>query len=91
MPTRTGKHSRSAKLAGLGVAGIGLAHFVSPQMFDSLTRLPFPRNTRQHTYIDGGIETALGLCLAVPKTRKLAVVGTIGYGAYLAGNVARNR
>ena len=91
MPTRTGKHSRSAKLAGLGVAGIGLAHFVSPQMFDSLTRLPFPRNTRRHTYIDGGIETALGLCLAVPKTRKLAVVGTIGYGAYLAGNVARNR
>lgn len=91
MPTKTGKHSRSAKLAGLGVAGIGLAHFVSPQMFDSLTRLPFPRNTRQHTYIDGGIETALGLCLAVPKTRRLAVVGTIGYGAYLAGNVARNR
>ena len=91
MPTKTGKHSRSAKLAGLGVAGIGLAHFVSPQLFDSLTRLPFPRNTRQHTYIDGGIETALGLCLAVPKTRKLAVVGTIGYGAYLAGNVARNR
>ena len=91
MPTRTGKHSRFAKLAGLGVAGIGLAHFVGPQMFDSLTRLPFPRNTRQHTYIDGGIETALGLCLVVPKTRKLAVVGTIGYGAYLAGNVARNR
>jgi uncharacterized membrane protein len=91
VPTKTGKHSRSAKLAGLGVAGVGLAHFVSPQMFDSSTRQAFPRNTRQHTYIDGGIETALGLCLAVPKTRKLALVGVIGYGAYLAGNVARNR
>ena len=91
MPTKTGKHSRSAKLAGLGVAGVGLAHFVSPQIFDSLTRQAFPRNTRQHIYIDGGIETALGLGLAVPKTRKLAVVGTIAYGAYLAGNVARNR
>jgi uncharacterized membrane protein len=91
VPTRTGKRSRSAKLAGLGVAGVGLAHFVSPQMFDSLTRQAFPRNTRQHIYVDGGIETALGLCLVVPKTRKLALVGAIGYGAYLAGNVARNR
>jgi hypothetical protein len=60
-------------------------------MFDSLTRQPLPRNTRRHNYIDGGIETALGPCLAVPKTRKLALVGVIGYGAYLAGNVARNR
>ena len=88
MPKR---NSRVLQLAGLGVAGVGLAHFVRPQMFDSLTRQAFPRNTRQHLYIDGGIETALGLCLAVPKTRKLALVGVIGYGAYLAGNVARNR
>jgi uncharacterized membrane protein len=85
------RNSRVLQLAGLGVAGVGLAHFVSPQMFDSLTRQAFPRNTRQHLYIDGGIETALGLCLAIPKTRKLALVGVIGYGAYLAGNVARNR
>jgi uncharacterized membrane protein len=84
-------NSRALQLTGLGLAGIGLAHFVNPQMFDSLTRQAFPRNTRQHIYVDGGIETALGLGLAVEKTRKLALVGALGYGAYLAGNVARNR
>ena len=69
----------------------GLAHFVRPQLFESITKAAFPRNTRQHIYINGGIETALGLGLAAPKTRRLAVVGPIGYVAYLAGNVARNR
>jgi hypothetical protein len=51
----------------------------------------FPRNTRQRVYIDGGVETALGLGLSSAKTRPLAIVGTIGYVAYLAGNAARNR
>jgi uncharacterized membrane protein len=84
-------NSRAAKLVGLGIAGVGLAHFTSPQLFDSITRQAFPRNSRQHLYINGGIETALGLGLSARKTRPLAVVGTIGYLAYLAGNVARSR
>ena len=88
MPKR---NSRVATLAGLGLACVGLAHFVSPQLFDSMTRQAFPRNSRQHIYIDGGIETALGLGLAAPKTRKLSGVGAIGYLAYLAANAARNR
>lgn len=85
------QNSRLTTIAGLGLAGVGVAHFVSPQLFDSMTRQAFPRNTRQHIYIDGGVETALGLGLAAPKTRKLALVGALGYVAYLAGNVARNR
>jgi hypothetical protein len=32
-----------------------------------------------------------GLALAARKTRPLAIVGLIGYGAYLAGNALRNR
>jgi uncharacterized membrane protein len=84
-------NSRAAKLVGLGIAGVGLAHFTSPQLFDSITRQAFPRNSRQHLYINGGIETALGLGLSARKTRPLAVVGSIGYLAYLAGNVARSR
>ncbi|EKF25357.1 hypothetical protein C731_0594 [Mycolicibacterium hassiacum DSM 44199] len=84
-------NSRVAKVAGLTLAGIGLSHFVAPQLYTSLTEAAFPDNTRRHIYIDGGIETALGLALAVPKTRKLAVVGLLGYGAYLVGNVVRNR
>ena len=67
--TTARKHSRVAKLAGLAVAGIGLSHFTSPQLFDGITKAAFPRNTRQHVYIHGGIETALGLGLSSAKTR----------------------
>lgn len=84
-------NSRGAQIAGLALAGTGVAHFVRPQLFESITESAFPRNTRQNIYVNGGIETALGLGLASPKTRKLAAFGAIGYVAYLAGNVARNR
>jgi uncharacterized membrane protein len=83
--------SRAATIAGVALAGAGVAHFVKPEAFEDVTRQAFPRDTRRHVYIDGGIETAIGLGLASPKTRKLAVVGLLGYGAYLAGNVVRNR
>ena len=85
------ENSRAATIAGLALAGTGLAHFARPALFESITAPAFPRNTQQNIYINGGIETALGLGLAVPKTRKLAGLGTVGYLAYLAGNVARNR
>ena len=88
---RSRKHSPAARLAGLAVAGIGLSHFTSPQLFDGITKQAFPRNSRQHLYINGGIETALGLGLSSANTRPMAIVGTIGYVAYLAGNAARNR
>jgi uncharacterized membrane protein len=84
-------NSRALKLAGLAVAGVGLSHFTSPQLFDGITKAAFPRNTRQRVYIHGGVETALGLGLSARQTRPLAAVGTIGYLAYLAGNAARNR
>lgn len=80
-----------ATLAGLAVAGAGVAHFAKPEAFEDITRQAFPRDTRRHVYIDGGIETAIGLGLVSRKTRKLAVIGLLGYGAYLAGNVVRNR
>ncbi len=83
--------SRLATLAGIGIAGAGVAHFVRPELFDDITQQAFPRETRKHVYIDGGIETAIGLGLVSRKTRKLAVLGLLGYGAYLAGNVVRNR
>jgi len=88
---RSRKHSPAARLAGLAVAGIGLSHFTSPQLFDGITKQAFPRNSRQHLYINGGIETALGLGLSSAKTRPTAIVGTIGYVAYLAGYPARTR
>jgi uncharacterized membrane protein len=83
--------SKLVGLAGLGMAGIGLAHFVKPDAFESVTAQAFPENTQQHLYMDGAAETVLGLALALPKTRKLAVVGLLGYGGYLAANVLKNR
>ncbi len=85
------ENSRAATVAGLVLAGAGLSHFVAPRLFEGLTESAFPDNTRQHVYIDGGIETAVGLGLAVQQTRKVAVVGLVGYLIYLVGNVIRNQ
>lgn len=85
------ENSHAATVAGLALAGAGLAHFAVPQVFEGLTKPAFPTNTRQHVYIDGGIETAVGLGLAAQRTRKLAIAGLIGYLLYLTGNVVRNR
>ena len=77
------------RYAGLAIAGIGLAHFANPRLFDPLTSQAFPQRTRQHTYIDGGVETALGLGLIAAPTRRFAIAGALGYLAYLVGNVVR--
>ena len=57
------------------MAATGLSHFVEPQVFESLTASAFPTNTRRHTYINGGIETAIGRGLVAPQTRKFALAG----------------
>ena len=85
------ENSRATTIGGLALAGTGLAHFVVPELFEGMTKPAFPTNTRQHVYIDGGIETAVGLGLAAKKTRKLAILGLIGHLLYLTGNVVRNR
>lgn len=85
------KNSPAAVIGGLALAGTGIAHFVQPQLFEGITVAAFPRDIRQHIYTNGGIETAIGLGLAVRKTRKLAVVGLLAYGAYLGANISRNR
>ncbi|MDT5148883.1 MAG: hypothetical protein QOI01_616 [Mycobacterium sp.] len=85
------KDSRAAVFGGLVLAGTGVSHFVRPQAFEGITVSAFPRDTRKHIYVNGGIETAIGLGFAARKTRKLAVVGLLAYGAYLGANIARNR
>ncbi|MEW5809564.1 MAG: hypothetical protein AB1925_08915 [Actinomycetota bacterium] len=85
------QNSRAAKTAGLALAATGLSHFVAPQIYEGMTKAAFPTNTRTHVYVDGGIETALGLGLSTPKIRKLALVGVLAYLAYLAGNVIRQK
>ena len=85
------ENSRAATVAGLVLAGAGVSHVVAPALYEGLTKPAVPTNTRQHVYVDGAIETAVGLGIASPKTRKLALFGLLAYLLYLAGNVARNR
>jgi hypothetical protein len=83
------KSDRVARFSGLALAGLGLAHFTSPRMWEPITKTAFPRNTGQHVYTNDGIETVLGLSFSGRQTRSLAIVGLIGYLAYLGGNAIR--
>ena len=90
MPTKRSGGSRAAKFAGLAVAAVGVAHFTSPS-FSRHHQAGVSTRHSQASLHNGGIETAIGLGLSSRKTRPLAIVGLIGYGAYLAGNAVRNR
>lgn len=78
-------------LAGIGFALTGLAHFVKPDLFKGITATAFPEDVDKHLKVNGSIETALGVGLIIPQSRKVATIGVVGYVLYLAANVARNR
>jgi uncharacterized membrane protein len=82
--------NRLARFSGLALAGAGLCHFTGPRLFEPITKAAFPRNTRQHVYTNGSTETVLGLGFSSRQTRSLAIVGLIGYLAYLGGNAIRH-
>lgn len=82
--------SRFPSYAGVVLAVTGLSHFVKPELFESATTPAFPTDTTRYIYINGGIETAIGLAMLSPKTRKLALGGGLAYGVYLGVNAARN-
>ena len=75
---------RRQKPARAAVAiSIGLAHFLAPRVFEPFNRLGFPQHARAFTYINGGIETTLGLLTAIPPTRRHAHVLGLCYITYL--------
>ena len=75
---------------GLAIAAGGLAHFVWPQPFEPLNNtLGFTSHTRLHVYVNGAMETVLGLTLISPKTRKLSAALSFGYPIYLLANAFR--
>ncbi|MUL76597.1 hypothetical protein [Mycolicibacterium sp. CBMA 226] len=78
-------------LAGIGLTLAGLAHFIKPDLFTGITATAFPQDIDKHLKVNGSIETALGVGLIVPPTRKVATIGVLGYVLYLVANVARNR
>lgn len=74
---------------GLVVTGIGVSHFIWPQWFDSINRLGFPENPRRFVYINGTVETTIGLLMTYPPTRKLSLALSAAYVVHLGGNVIR--
>lgn len=76
-------------LAGAGFAATGVAHFVVPDVFRSITEAAFPDDTDQAIRINGALETAIGTAIALPKTRRIGLAGLGLYGAYLAVNIVK--
>ncbi|EGD56407.1 hypothetical protein [Gordonia neofelifaecis] len=83
--------NRLATVGGAVLAATGVAHFVVPGPFRALTATAFPDNVDQAMQVNGAIETAVGTAIAIPRTRKVGVVGLGLYGAYLATNAVKAR
>ncbi|OBH95874.1 hypothetical protein A5678_26115 [Mycobacterium sp. E2733] len=73
----------------LVVTVIGLAHFAVPRVFDPINRLAFRDNPRTFTYINGAIETMMGVLMAVSRTRGILAFVSTGYVVYLVVNIIR--
>lgn len=82
--THSGKRALQLGPAhGVAAIIIGVAHFVVPSGFDPFNRLGFPDRARTFTYINGGIETMLGILATIPRTRRHAQVLGLSYITYL--------
>ncbi len=74
------------RAGGAGLAATGVAHFVAPQPFESISKVAFPEDTRRWVYQNGFTELLLGLALAFRRTR---IVGSLGGLAYIGFLVSR--
>ncbi|EON31456.1 membrane protein [Gordonia terrae C-6] len=90
MATRKGSLDAVSLLGG-GLAATGVAHFVAPQVFASITAPVFPDDTTTWTYRNGASETAIGLALVLPRTRRLGLIGLAGYLGFLGYRAALAR
>ena len=78
------------KAFGIGLAATGAAHFVVPEAFEGITKLPFPKDTRSWISRNGATELAVGAAIAYPQTRKIGLIGLGAYVLWLGGNIAKN-
>lgn len=73
------------------VTAIGLAHIAFSAYFDPINEKVFPEYPRRYTYVNGGIETALGLLLLSPRSRGVSRIVSIAYACHPLGNFVRVR
>ena len=78
----------SAGKIGLVLAATGIAHFAAPDAFVGVTKSAFPHDTEEWVKRNGATETALGVALLLPKTRRLGKLGLLGYVGWLGFNAS---
>ncbi len=83
--------ARTRRALGLLGGLIGLAHFVVPRIFDTFNRLGFPNHARTFTYLNGAIETALGILLLRAHARRPTAVLSACYITYLTISILRTQ
>ncbi|NKZ06982.1 hypothetical protein [Actinomadura latina] len=79
------------RTAGIALAATGIAHFAAPKVFEPISQLAFPQDTETWIKRNGATELALGVALAVDRTRKAGLAGTAVYAAWLGARAAANR
>ncbi|MEU5879357.1 hypothetical protein [Spirillospora sp. NPDC047279] len=79
------------RTAGIVLAATGAAHFAAPKAFEPISKLAFPQDTQTWIKRNGATELALGVALAIDRTRKAGLVGTAVYTAWLGARTASNR
>ncbi|MBB4855584.1 putative membrane protein [Mycobacteroides chelonae] len=78
------------RAGGAGLAATGIAHFVAPQPFESISKVAFPEDTRRWVYQNGFTELLLGLALAFRRTRIVGSLGGLAYIGFLISRVIGN-
>ncbi|CPU50499.1 membrane protein [Mycobacteroides abscessus] len=78
------------RAGGAGLAATGVAHFVAPQPFESISKVAFPEDTRRWVYQNGVTELLLGLALAFRRTRIVGGLGGLAYVAFLVSRLVGN-
>lgn len=88
--TRRSERGRERCVAVI-VTVIGVAHFLVPRIFDPINRLGFAEHARMFTYINGAIETTIGVMMANPRTRRQSTIVSACYAIHLTSNIVRNQ
>lgn len=78
------------RAGGAGLAATGVAHFVAPQPFESISKVAFPEDTRRWVYQNGFTELLLGLALAFRRTRIVGSLGGLAYVVFLVSRLVGN-
>lgn len=84
-------NSRPGRGAGVVLAGLGVAHFLRPELFEVILRKAYPLNTRWHVYVNGVTETLMGLGIFWRRTRPFAFAAMVVHAVKLRRKAVRAR